>query len=46
MCCAVVLGGVLGNDGNLMYMLVLLCSSFISIVCFDGGRLVARFRAD
>ena len=30
MCICVVLVGVLGNDGNLMYMLVQLCSSFIS----------------
>ena len=30
MCICVVLVGVLVNDGNSMYMLVLLCSSFTS----------------
>ena len=49
MCICVVLVGVLVNDGNLMYILVLLCSSFTSkmlVICVDGGRLVERFRGN
>ena len=45
----VVLLGVLGKYGNLLYMLMLLFSSFTSkmlVICVVGGRLVERFRGN